>query len=225
VIQALQSSGVRFMVEFPWRFYPATIRLMELLASGLGSPQLAFCEQHVFETDKSAIRQESEGNNVMLNLADWLRFVFSQDPTASQLTGGCFSTGPSRGFETLIARFSNSCVGQATVLRFLQPQWTDAARFRRSASFQVVAEHGMAFLDMPGQITWFDQSGRHEESLDMDRPIGELLNDRFYRIFRHGLSPSPGLSDAVWARRMILEARDTHTEGMPRQSLAHRTAG
>jgi predicted dehydrogenase len=225
VIQALQSSGVRFMVEFPWRFYPATIRLMELLSSGLGSPQLAFCEQHVFESVKSAIRHEPEHNYILLHLADWLRFVFSQDPTTSQSAGGCFSTGPSRGFETLIARFGNACVGQATVLRYLQPQWTEAARFQRSACFQVVAEHGMAFLDMPGQITWFDQSGRHDESLDMDRPIGEMLNDRFYRIVRHGLNPSPGLDDAVWARRMILQARDSQVENVPRQALAHRTAG
>jgi hypothetical protein len=65
----------------------------------------------------------------------------------------------------------------------------------------------MAFLENPGEITWFDQSGRHDESLEMDRPLGEMLADRFYRIIVHGLNPSPGLSDMQWARSMVVRAR------------------
>jgi predicted dehydrogenase len=228
VLEFVRSSGVRFMVEFPWRFYPATIRLMELLASGLGAPQLAICEQHVFEAARpasSTARLEAASNDCMLHLADWLRYVFSQDPTVTQSMGGSFSTGPSRGFETLVARFGEACIGQATVRRFQQPQWSEAAGFRRAPSFQVIAQHGMAYLEMPGEITWFDQSGCHEESHDIDRPLGEVLSDRFYRIVRHGLTPSPGLIDAVWARRMVLEARHSHTESVPRGSVPHRTAG
>jgi predicted dehydrogenase len=227
VLQAVQSSDVRFMVEFPWRFYPATVRLMELLASGLGAPQLAFCEQHVFESEKRAWacgQTDAECNEVALHLADWMRFVFSQNPTHVESTRSHLTAGPSRGFETLIARFSESAIGQATVHRFLQPQWTEAANFRRVSRFQVIAQHGVAFLEMPGEITWFDQSGRHDESFDMDRPLGEMLSDRFYRIVRHGLNPSPGLSDAVWARRMIIDARHSVSDRSAPSAL-HRTAG
>jgi hypothetical protein len=141
-------------------------------------------------------------------MADWLRFVFARDPTSTRSLGEYkIGHGPSRGFETLIAEFGDSAVGQATVRRFLQPRWTEAAEFRRPPGFQVVAEHGMASLEMPGEITWFDESGRHDESLEMDRPLGELLADRFYRIIVHGLNPSPGLADMEWARRMVLDAR------------------
>ena len=210
-IEAIRSSGVKLMAEFPWRFYPATIRMMELLASGLGSPQLAFCSHQVMVPERassSIARQELESNDIALHMADWLRFVFSCDPTVTRSLGTFrVGSGPSRGFETLVAEFGESGVGQATVRRFVQPRWTEAANFHKPPSFQVVAEHGVAFLEMPGEVTWFDQSGRHDESLELDRPLGEMLADRFYRIIVHGLNPSPGLSDAQWARAMILQAR------------------
>lgn len=229
VIEGLRSSGVRFMVEFPWRFYPAGIRLMELLASGLGSPQLAFCAHQVLLSDKadsSAARHELESNDLMLQMADWLRFVFSRDPTSTRSLGEYkLSHGPSRGFETLIAEFGESGVGQATVRRFMQPRWTEAADFRRPASFQVVAEHGMASLEMPGEITWFDESGRHDESLEMDRPLGEMLADRFYRIIVHGLNPSPGLADMEWARSMLLQARQAQAQARSPNSTSGAKAG
>jgi len=210
-IEAIRSSGIRFMVEFPWRFYPATIRLMELLASGLGSPQLAFCQQTVLMPDRNAsafVRQDSDLNNVMLFMADWLRFVFSRDPIATATIGTCkLAAGPSRGFETLVAEFGEASVGQATLRRFVQPKWTDAAGFRPPPSFQVIAEHGVAYLDMPGEVTWFDQSGQHDETHELDRPLGEMLADRFYRIVVHGLNPSPGLNDAAWARSMMMQGQ------------------
>lgn len=232
VIEALRSSGGRFMAEFPWRFYPAPIRLMELLASGLGSPQLAFCSQQLMVPDKGESllsRQEAESNDLMLHMADWLRFVFSCDPSMTRSSGEYrVSHGPSRGFETLVAEFGGSGVGQATLQRFAQPHWTEAANFHRPPSFQVVAEHGMAFLEMPGEVTWFDQSGRHDESLEMDRPLGEMLADRFYRIIVHGLNPSPGLSDMEWARSMLLQARQPHEPGQasrPDSTPGANTAG
>ena len=72
---------------------------------------------------------------------------------------------------------------------------------------------GKCYHELPAQVTWFDASGRHEESLEMDRPLGEMLADRFYRIVVHGLNPSPGLIDAQWARRMVSEARRHQAEG------------
>jgi hypothetical protein len=142
------------------------------------------------------------------------RFVFARDPSATRSLGEFkLSHGPSRGFETLIAEFGDSGVGQATLRRFVQPQWTEAASCRRPPSFQVVAENGIALLEMPGEVTWFDQSGRHDESLEMDRPLGEMLADRFYRIVVHGLNPSPGLGDMEWARSMLRQARQGVGEG------------
>ena len=97
--------------------------------------------------------------------------------------------------------------------RFLEPKWTEAAQFRPPASFQVVAEHGVAYLEMPGDVTWFDESGRHDEQHEMDRPLGQMLSDRFYRIVVHGLTASPGLGDAIWSREMVLAAKQHQAEG------------
>jgi predicted dehydrogenase len=216
-IEAVRSSGIRFMVEFPWRFCPATVRVMELLASGLGAPQLVFCEDRmmVSETSDSApTRRDRDGTDIALHMADWLRFVFGRDPTSIQSIGGhAILHGPCRGFETLVTEFGEACLGNVTICRYVQPVWTEAAKFRTGPSFHVVAERGMAFLEMPDQVTWFDASGRHDELLEMDRPLGEMLADRFYRIVVHGLNPSPGLSDAQWARRMVSEARRHQAEG------------
>ncbi|MBI3465852.1 MAG: Gfo/Idh/MocA family oxidoreductase, partial [Planctomycetes bacterium] len=134
VIEAVRSSGVRFMVEFPWRFYAATVRLMELLASGLGAPQLVFCEDRVLVSEKSdaaSPRRDRDGSDIALHMADWLRFVFGRDPTSIQSIGGhTILHGPCRGFETLVTEFDESCLGKATVCRYVQPQWAEAARFR-----------------------------------------------------------------------------------------------
>jgi len=216
-IAELSSSGVRIMAEFPWRFYPATIRLMELLASGLGAPQLASCEQNVLVRAGSLAaggrpQAEIEAADVVLHMADWLRFVFSRDPVRVQSLGEqTLEHGPCRHFESLVADFGSGGVGQVAARQFRKPQWTDAAKFRGSPSFQVVAEHGVAFVEMPGEVTWFDHAGRHDESLEMDRPLGEMLIDRFYRIVVHGLNPSPGLNDAARARAMLIEARHAHS--------------
>jgi hypothetical protein len=190
---------------------------MELLASGLGAPRLALCDQRVLVPEKTArspTRHETEWGEIGLHLVDWLRFVFSRDPCTIQSIGGYASDhGPCSGFETLVLEFADSCLAEASIRRYLQPKWTEAAQFRPAPSFHVVAEHGVAILEMPGEVTWFDESGRHDESLEMDRPLGELLSERFYRILVHGLNPSPGLSDARWARMLLREARRHRATG------------
>ncbi len=47
VRMAIDRSGVAFMVEFPRRFAPATLRLRELIATRLGAPKLVFCRRRM----------------------------------------------------------------------------------------------------------------------------------------------------------------------------------
>jgi predicted dehydrogenase len=214
-IDQIRRSNVRFMAEFPWRFYPATIRLMELLASGLGSPQLIFCDQAVMVPEKpgaAASRGELDAEDVTLYTADWMRFVFASNPVAVQ-SAAASPGGPCLGCETLAVEFGPTCLAQATIRRFAQPTWNEAAQFGRPPCFQVVAEHGVAFVQMPSDVTWFDRSGRHDETLEMERSLGEMLSDRFYRIVVHGLTPSPGLDDLDWARRIVAQARLARAQG------------
>jgi predicted dehydrogenase len=211
VLECIRSSGVPFMAEFPWRFYAATLRLMELLASGLGEPQLVFCEHRVTVPEKNggaAGRSAPTADEAAQYMADWFRFVFGCEPLAVQsILAAPEQPGPCPGFETLVARFDDARAAKGTVRRFLHPKWTEAAQFRPPPAFQVVAQRGMAYLDMPGDVTWFDESGRHDESLELERPLGEMLSDRFYRTVIHGLKASPGLRDAEIARQMVITAR------------------
>ena len=230
-IDLVRSSGVRFMAEFPWRFYPATIRLMELLASGLGTPQLANCEQNVLfrethaRSNRTRASAELEQAEVVLHMADWLRFVFGREPVRVQSPGEQkFDYGPCRKMETFVADFGQGGVGRATACHFADSHWVEATRHAQARCFQVVAEHGVAYVEMPGQITWFDSSGRHEESLEMERSLGEMLSDRFYRIVVHGLNPSPSLADAAAARAIVLEARAARPAAASRE-VRHLTAG
>jgi len=36
-------------------------------------------------------------------------------------------------------------------------------------------------VDLPATLVWFDEAGRHQESLDSERPVGEQLLTHFYR--------------------------------------------
>src|SRR3954462_9500099 len=47
VRRRVQQAGVAFMAEFPWRLAPATFRLKELMATGLGLPRLLFCNRRI----------------------------------------------------------------------------------------------------------------------------------------------------------------------------------
>ena len=51
-------------------------------------------------------------------------------------------------------------------------------RWRRCRSR---AQRGIAFVDLPATLVWFDEAGRHQESLDSERPVGEQLLTHFYR--------------------------------------------
>ncbi|GAF98460.1 unnamed protein product, partial [marine sediment metagenome] len=43
----VEEAGIAFVAEFPRRQSPATLRLKELIATTLGSPQLVFCHQQL----------------------------------------------------------------------------------------------------------------------------------------------------------------------------------
>ena len=40
---------------------------------------------------------------------------------------------------------------------------------------------GSPSVDLPSNLVWFDEAGRHQESLQADRPVGEQLLSQFHR--------------------------------------------
>ncbi len=90
VREVIDRSGVAFMVEFPRRFAPATLRLKELIATRLGAPKLVFCRRRIQEADS---RRHSTGcqtdplREELMELIDWCRYVVNREP-ASVTSGG-----------------------------------------------------------------------------------------------------------------------------------------
>ena len=90
-------------------------------------------------------------------------------------------------------------------------------------ALQVACENGIAFVDLPASLVWFDQAGRHHETLESERPLGEALLLQFYRNVTSLVLQSSSLEDAYKALAVVLAARSSHAQGQPRpfQKLTH----
>ena len=64
-----------------------------------------------------------------------------------------------------------------------------------------------------GHLVWFDEAGRQQESLDNERPVGELLLTQFHRAVTSLLRKTSDLDDACRALAIVDQARRSHLEG------------
>jgi predicted dehydrogenase len=91
--------------------------------------------------------------------------------------------------------------------------WPEAVSFRPPAALQVCCERGVAFIDLPATLTWFDDAGRHMESLDSERPVGERLMMQFYRAVTSLVRKTSDMDDAYRALSIALAARQSFETG------------
>jgi len=75
----------------------------------------------------------------------------------------------------------------------------ESLAYRRPADLKVVCERGIAFVDLPHTVAWFDEAGQHLETLDHERPVGELLLLHFHRAVESLILKSSNLKDAYRA--------------------------
>jgi predicted dehydrogenase len=78
---------------------------------------------------------------------------------------------------------------------------------------QVSCMKGVAFIDLPATLVWFDDAGRHQESLESERPIGEQLLTQFHRAVTSLVRRKSDLEDAYLALQVVQQARRAHQEG------------
>ena len=97
--------------------------------------------------------------------------------------------------------------------RYMPAAWQEAVAYRPPAALQVACERGIAFIDLPTTLVWFDEAGRHQESLDSERPVGEQLLSQFHRSVTSLVHNPSGLDDAYRALAIVLEARASHCQG------------
>jgi predicted dehydrogenase len=213
------------MPEFARRCYPATLRLKELLATTLGQPRLIVGHSRLFGFDRYAL----PGPTTQIApapltvdpgsyLLDWCVFVFQALPTSVQ--GYRCVVLPSEGgekaepdHEGFVVGFPGGGTAQIAYGRYHRTRWGDASRFLPPPGFQVFAERGVAWLEMPEKIQWSDASGTHEERLPLEPTVGDVLNDQFHRLVRGDQSLAPTIHDALEIARLVQDLRRSQCEG------------
>jgi predicted dehydrogenase len=221
--ERVEASGVAFMAEFPRRQAPATLRLKELIATQLGKPRLLFCHQRVptepHQAPRATPADPVSRTHDLVELIDWCRYVAGCEPTSVLGLTHVSQTEPQEiDDEMMSLDFSGSQPGtkitaQISSGRYMPACWPEAVAFRPPAALQVSCEEGIAFVDLPSTLIWFDRAGRHMESLDSERPVGEQMVAQFHRAVTSLVRSTSGLEDAYRAMLIVQQAHHSHAEG------------
>ncbi len=222
--QRVEASGVAFMAEFPRRQAPATLRLKELIATRLGSPRLMFCHQRVptegGNGQRTLPRAGVSRTHDLVELVDWCRYVAGSEPTSVLGLSHVTQSDPEEvDYEMMSLDFSGPdapgtrITAQISSGRYMPGCWPEAVAYRPPAALQVACEEGIAFIDLPSTLVWFDKAGRHMESLDSERPVGEQMLSQFFRGVTSLVRNTSGLEDAYRAMLIVQQAHASHAQG------------
>ncbi len=220
--ERVEASGVAFMAEFPRRQAPATLRLKELIATRLGQPRLLFCHQRApTETQSAGLTKASVSRtHDLVELVDWCRYVVGGEPTSVLGLSHVTQADPEQvDYEMMSLDFSGPSgpgthvTAQISSGRYMPACWPEAVAFRPPAALQVACEEGIAFIDLPSTLVWFDKAGRHMESLDSERPVGEQMLSQFHRSVTSLVRNTSCLEDAYRAMIVVQQAHRSHAEG------------
>jgi len=223
--ERVEASGVAFMAEFPRRQAPATLRLKELIATRLGSPRLLFCHQRVAAEAAGVQHRATAQATVsrthdLVELVDWCRYVVGREPTSVLGLSHVKQADPEEiDYEMMSLDFSGptgpgtKATAQISSGRYMPAFWHEAVTYRPPAALQVACEDGIAFIDLPSTLVWFDKAGRHMESLDSERPVGEQMLSQFHRAVTSLVRNTSGLEDAYRAMLVVQSAHRSHAEG------------
>lgn len=221
VRESIERSGVSFMTELPRRFAPATLRLKELIATRLGAPKLLFAHRRAAAVESG--RKPTNRNAAhtdLVELIDWCRYVVSRDPDTVSSTR--YGSDDSSEYRCMSLRFPGvsdskgnlpAVTAQVSYGSYLSPRWSEAANFRPPAALQVCCERGVAFIDLPSSLVWFDEAGRHVESLETESPVGQQLLTQFHRSVTSLVRSLGSLDDAFRAASILNAAKESEQEG------------
>src|SRR3990170_1052305 len=227
VRRRVRDAGVAFMAEFPCRLAPATLRLKELMATRLGLPRLLFCNRRFTSRPENGPSFYTSAIRQLIEMVDWCRDVVGIE--ASSVVGAAHSSAPRGAAErhetgpkdylVMTLDFSptgeigTGPVAQIACGSYVAPKWHEAAAFRRPADLQVVCQRGVAFLDLPHTLVWFDEAGQHSELLEHDRPVGEQLFLHFHRQVSSLVLKTSSLEDAYKALTIVNRAQESYQQG------------
>jgi predicted dehydrogenase len=145
-------------------------------------------------------------------LLDWSCVVFQASPV--RLQGFHCQVHPARDgggsdpdYESFVATFAQGATAHISYSRFQRALWGEASRFLPAPGFQVFAERGAAWLEMPEKIQWSDATGTHEERLPLEPTVGDVLNDQFHSLVRGAHSLAPTIREALEIARLVNHLR------------------
>lgn len=222
--QRVMQSGIPFVAELLCRQAPATVRLKELMATRLGPPRLVFCHLRLGASRANHLPGSSPQRRLRQQLAelvDWCCYVVDCPPR--WVTGLLHHAEPepdsSADYQMIGLDFSEASrpgtgtLAQISCGTYIPGHWEEAVGYRPPAGLEVCCAHGVAFVDLPAGLVWFDEAGRHQEALDSERPVGELLLKRFHRAVTAGAQKSSDLEDVFRAISVVEQARRSHGKG------------
>lgn len=222
VRQRVEAAGIAFMAEFPRRLAPATVRLKELIATRLGQPRLMFCHRRVPQ-ERSKNRQRPgecpAAVREMMELVDWCRYVVGREATSVFGVKHYSNGNNAEDYQMMNLDFSppgqvgHGPTAQISSGQYMPAHWPEASSFRPPAALQVACDRGIAFVDLPYTLTWFDEAGRHMEALESERPVGEALLVNFHRAVTSLVLRTIDLEDTYRALRIVQAAEQSAKEG------------
>lgn len=217
----VEDSGIAFMAEFPRRLAPATLRLKELIATRLGQPEIMFCHMRLPPQQpsfKKAKPLQRLIDRELMELIDWCRFIAGQPVRLVQginhqslqeevdYAALSLDLSPENGK-------AGTTIAQISCGSYVPASWEEAANFRPPAAIQVRCQHGLAFLDLPNSLIWFDEAGRHQEFLDSEMTVGQQLLTHFHRAVTSLVRKMGDLEDVCYSLRALQVAQQSIREG------------
>ncbi|GAB6165484.1 Gfo/Idh/MocA family oxidoreductase [Thermostilla marina] len=216
------TAGVAFMAELPRRHYPATIRLKELIATRLGPPRLLFCHDRIPPRNPRPGRLPNGGLNLQRHaaeLVDWCTFVMGQGPRRVTATRCRAPVGDDSHLLALTLDFGEVATSQSGPIAMIDcahsswEPWQEALSYRPPPAMKVVCEHGVAYLDPPTTLVWFDQAGQHIEALEQEVPLTESMLMIFYRMVTSLIRRMTDIDDLCRAVQVVDIADRSAAEG------------
>jgi predicted dehydrogenase len=220
--QEVDRSGIAFMAEFPRRFAPASIRLKELIATRLGPPQLLFCHKRLTcepSTNRTRTLQ-AKAEREMIELVDWCSFIVGRKVRSvisvqHQAASRAADNQTEVDYRSMSVDFSapdsplGSTIAQISCGTYIPTAWHEAIAYRPPAAVQVCCQNGLAFVDLPQGLVWFDEAGRHQESLDSETAVGQQLLSQFHRTVTSLVRKTADLEDVNHCLRVLQAAKES----------------
>jgi hypothetical protein len=159
-------------------------------------------------------------NRELVELIDWCQYIVGEPASWIQAVRHGSKVDPEVADYQILsmgiggpANSDDTVLAQISCGAYIPAMWQEAIAFRPPAAVQVCCEKGLAFVDLPNTLVWFDEAGRHQESLDGELPVGVQLLTQFHRAVTSLVRKVCGLDDAFSALSILRKAQHSMQSG------------